>query len=242
MDKIAKINSYYEKNFKELEKLHDALSKAAKSNINADNYKILGWESRQAQYARFAAFAKNVDLNGKAVLDVGCGLGDLFHFLTSGLGLSVNYVGIDISERMIETAKSQLEILRENGLSLPAENKSTVRFLASDVFAGDFVNALDFSSVKESGGGFDWIYASGIFNLNLGNNFEFLRKAFARFMELGKNGFVCSMLNERSTDKESPYFYYDPEDTCEFAKAVGAKNVRIIDDYLENDFTIFVEK
>ena len=70
MNKIEKINSYYEKNFKELEKLHDALSKAAKSNINADNYKILGWESRQAQYARFAAFAKNVDLNGKAVLDV----------------------------------------------------------------------------------------------------------------------------------------------------------------------------
>ena len=71
MNKNAKINSYYEKNFKELEKLHDALSKAAKSNINADNYKILGWESRQAQYARFAAFAKNVDLNGKAVIDVG---------------------------------------------------------------------------------------------------------------------------------------------------------------------------
>ena len=242
MNKIAKINSYYEKNFKELEKLHDALSKAAKSNINADNYKILGWESRQAQYARFAAFAKNVDLNGKAVLDVGCGLGDLFHFLTSGLGLSVNYVGIDISERMIETAKGQLEILRENGLKLPAENKSTVRFLTADVFADDFVNALDFSALEESSAGFDWIYASGIFNLNLGNNFEFLKKAFVRFMELGKSGFVCSMLNERSSDKESPYFYYNPKQVCSFAKDAGAKSVRIIDDYLENYFTVFAEK
>lgn len=229
MNRIEKINSYYEKNFAELEKLHKVLNEATLSNVNADNYRILGWESRQAQYARFAAFAKNVDLEKSSLLDVGCGLGDLFHFLTSGLGKSVFYKGIDISEKMIETAKSQLEILRANGLKLGEGNCSTVEFAAEDLFDR---SALD-SSNK-----FDWVYASGIFNLNLGNNMEFLENAFRRFMELCKSGFSCSMLNQRSTDKEDPYFYYFPEEIKNLAMKFGAKSVEIIDDYLENDFTI----
>lgn len=226
MGRIEKINSYYEKNFAELEKLHQILNEATAGNINSDNYKILGWESRQAQYARFAAFVKNVNLEKKSILDVGCGLGDLFHFITCALNNTIFYTGIDISERMIETAKSQLEILRQNGLKLPAGNNSTVEFGKRDLFQDNF---------KDS---YNWIYASGIFNLNLGNNLEFLEKAFKQFVELGTDGFACSMLNERSTDKEEPYFYYKPEEVKLLAEKVGAKTIQIIDDYLENDFTI----
>mgnify|MGYP003549675749 FL=1 len=46
------------------------------------------------------------------------------------------------------------------------------------------------------------------------------------------------MLNVRSKDKESPYFYYSPEEVFTLAKKYGAKDVLIVDDYLENDFTI----
>ena len=230
MDRIAKINSYYEKNFAELKALHEVLNNAVRANVNADNYKILGWESRQAQYARFAAFVKNVSLDALSVLDVGCGLGDLFHFMTSGAGLSVEYTGIDISQKMIETAEEQLKVLRENGLVLPDGNKSSARFVTGDIF--------DQSSSEFAA---DWVYASGIFNLNLGNNDEFLARAFERFFELCKKGFVCSMLNVRSTDKEDTYYYYRPDDVAELAKKIGARNVRIIDDYLENDFTIIAE-
>lgn len=226
INRIDKINSYYEKNFAELEKIYDVLDKEAAKNINAQNYKILGWESRQAQYTRFAAFTKNVDLKNKSLLDVGCGLGDLFHFITSGLGISVKYVGIDISSRMIETAKKQLEILKANGLKLEPSNVSTVEFLQADLFYKNF------------NGRYDWIYASGIFNLNLGNNQEFLENAFKKFALLKKDGFACSMLNQRSQDKEEPYYYYNPSDVKNLAQSVGAKSVQIIDDYLENDFTL----
>ena len=101
---------------------------------------------------------------------------------------------------------------------------------------------ISISILMNKGYDIDTLDNAGIFNLNLGNNFEFLKKAFVRFMELGKSGFVCSMLNERSSDKESPYFYYNPKHVCSFAKDAGAKSVRIIDDYLENDFTVFAEK
>ncbi|MCR5613180.1 class I SAM-dependent methyltransferase [Treponema sp.] len=235
MDRISKINSYYEKNFQELQKLHMYLNNAVRSNVNADNYRLLGWESRQAQYARFAAFVKNVALDGTSVLDVGCGLGDLFHFMTCGIGLNVEYTGIDISKRMIAIACEQLAILRENGLRLPEGNKSTVRFVCKDVFEESEADAATTESRV------DWVYASGIFNLNLGNNDEFLRKAFLRFAGLCKKGFVCSMLNVRSTDKEDTYYYYEPSAVSALAKEYGAKNVRIVDDYLENDFTIIAE-
>ncbi len=267
MDRISKINSYYEKNFQELQKLHMYLNNAVRSNVNADNYRLLGWESRQAQYARFAAFVKNVALDGTSVLDVGCGLGDLFHFMTCGIGLNVEYTGIDISKRMIAIACEQLAILRENGLRLPEGNKSTVRFVCKDVFEESEADAATTESRAESlqapataSAGAqssqdcaesdsrakdetraDWVYASGIFNLNLGNNDEFLRKAFLRFAGLCKKGFVCSMLNVRSTDKEDTYYYYEPSAVSALAKEYGAKNVRIVDDYLENDFTIIAE-
>lgn len=230
MTRIEKINSYYEKNMAELERIHGILNNSLDKNVNADNYKILGWESRQAQYARFAAFLKNVDLEGKSLLDVGCGLGDLYHFLTTGFNKSVKYVGIDISEKMIQIAKSQLDILKKNGVVLPEGNLSTVQFVNADIFSKDEFICRDKS--------FDWLYSSGIFNLNLGNNLEFLENAFNRFSKIAKEGFCCSMLNVRSKDKESPYFYYSPEEVFTLAKKNGAKDVLIVDDYLENDFTI----
>lgn len=237
MTRIEKINSYYEKRFAELEKLHSVLNNAVKKNVNADNYKILGWESRQAQYGRFGAFVKNVELDNTSVFDVGCGLGDLYHFMTSGFDLSIDYVGIDLSQKMIDLAKSQLQILKDNGLKLSENNLSKVLFIQGDIFDKDELIKKGFASKN-----FDWVYSSGIFNLNLGNNFEFLENAFIRFLQLSKKGFACSMLNIRSKDKEDEYFYYNPSDVKNLAIKCGAKNVQIIDDYLENDFTIIASK
>ena len=44
-------------------------------------YRILDWASPQSQEARFQVLADEVPLAGKTLLDVGCGLGDLYGFL-----------------------------------------------------------------------------------------------------------------------------------------------------------------
>lgn len=239
MTRIEKINSYYSNNFEKLEKLHNVLNDAVGKNINADNYKILGWESRAAQYSRFSAFAKNtfINLDEMSLLDVGCGLADLYHFLTIGLNKNIKYVGIDISEKMILIAKSQLNILKQDKLLSSKKNKSTIELFTGDIFADDFLHQLKKSKLEK----FDYVYASGIFNLNLGNNEEFVKSAFSRFVQFCKTGFSCSMLNVRSKDQEKPYFYYDPKTVKKWAFDVGAKSVDIIDDYLENDFTIIAK-
>ncbi|HPA64879.1 MAG TPA: class I SAM-dependent methyltransferase, partial [Spirochaetota bacterium] len=46
------------------------------------NHEILDWESMEAQHSRFAVLSEYVPLSGKSLLDVGCGLADLYAFLT----------------------------------------------------------------------------------------------------------------------------------------------------------------
>ena len=44
-------------------------------------FRTLAWNSRDAQVRRYEALAQVGDLTGATVLDLGCGLGDLFAFL-----------------------------------------------------------------------------------------------------------------------------------------------------------------
>jgi len=46
-------------------------------------------------------------LEGKSVLDMGCGLGHLYEYLTSVAKKEIEYVGIDIDERVVEWAKKR---------------------------------------------------------------------------------------------------------------------------------------
>ena len=98
-----KISNYYQDNYKNV----IARTENALSIHRAENYKILGWESREAQYKRFAVLAEHINLDKKTLLDVGSGLGDLFHFLTQGLHWSVEYTGTDILPQMVLLAKTK---------------------------------------------------------------------------------------------------------------------------------------
>ncbi|RZK14046.1 MAG: class I SAM-dependent methyltransferase [Pedobacter sp.] len=44
---------------------------------------------------------------GKSVLDVGCGQGVLYHYLTENIDKTIEYFGIDISSNAVELAKKQ---------------------------------------------------------------------------------------------------------------------------------------
>ncbi|ALL01991.1 Methyltransferase domain protein [Pyrodictium delaneyi] len=52
----------------------------------------------------FASMLKGVDLRGKKVLELGCGVGRWVPFITS---YGAKYVGVDISENMIEVARKR---------------------------------------------------------------------------------------------------------------------------------------
>lgn len=198
MDKLKIIKTYYE----------DNMSKGL------PEYGILGWESEEAQKMRFDMLLSSADLNGKALLDVGCGTGNLLEYIRSR-GIQVTYTGVDILDKMIEKAK----------------NKQ----LGADFFLIDIFKDNIFKDHS-----FDVIYSSGIFNLNLGNNIEFLTNAIDLFLRLSSGTVVFNLLHEASPDREDKYFYFHPDQISEILERYSdvIEKVQYLEAYLKNDFTV----
>lgn len=199
--RIDHIKSHYEKNF----------------GSRNENHEILDWESREAQISRFSVIVEEIDVHGKSLLDVGCGLADLYAFFNE-MGFSVRYEGVDISQRMIDFSKKRFP---------------DVCFSCVDIFSGD---------KKYSDSSFDIVFSSGIFNLDLGNNMQFLECALAEFCRISSRYVVFNLLSEKSTDKENRYFYYRQRDVEKLIGNIGFSSARIVEDYLLNDLTVICEK
>ncbi len=182
---------------------------------HSDSYKILDWASPLTQRARFAVLADNVNLAGKSLLDVGCGLGDLRVFLRER-AVPVHYTGVDISEKMVQAA------LKRQGDG---------KFLYADVFGDDPFGENSF----------DVVYCSGIFNLNLGNNRQFMAGAIGRLLRLTREHLVFNLLHERAASDDPKYFYHDPAHILELMGTFPC-DVTLLDNYLPNDFTIIARK
>lgn len=198
MKKLEIIKSYYESNMAK----------------GLPEYGILGWESEDAQRTRFEILLSRVDLEGKKLLDVGCGMGNLYEYIRSK-GIDIKYTGVDILRKMIEKARAK---------RLDAE------FINVDIFKKNIFEEKSF----------DIIYASGIFNLNLGNNREFLANALDLFFRLSRETVVFNLLNIASPNKEDRYFYFHPDEVAEILAGFSELLVKteLIESYLDNDFTV----
>ena len=207
MDKLEIIKTYYEDNMAK----------------GLPEYGILGWESEEAQRLRFDMLLSSTKLEGKRLLDVGCGTGNLLEYIISK-GIKVFYTGVDILEKMIEQAK---------GKQLNAE------FYHTDLFKND-----TFKNDTFNDGSFDIIYASGIFNLNLGNNRAFLVNALELFFRLSSETVVFNLLHCASPDREDKYFYFHPNEINEILTGFSnvIERVEFVEAYLKNDFTIICKK
>jgi SAM-dependent methyltransferase len=199
VDEIEKIRAHYEHRIARRRPGHE----------------VVDWASEASQRARFAVLAANVDLEGKSLLDVGCGMGDLWGFLRQR-GIGAAYTGIDLLAKMVAAARRRYP---------------RACFACRDVFAADFV-------VRET---FDVVFCSGLFNLNLGNNEEFLPQALRRLLELSRETTVFNLLHERAAYDRVRYYHYHPQDVLEIVAPLVAE-ARVIDDYLPNDFTVICRK
>ncbi len=186
-----------------------------------ENYDILDWGDQASQHARFTVLVDNVPLAGQRVLDLGCGLGDLWAFMKQK-NIDVKYTGVDIVAPMISRA---------------SETHTDARFIAADVFAADCDAFGDTLGDKN----FDIVFCSGMLNLDLGNSHSFLRVAVARMIELSREFIVFNLLHVRAQPQYRHCVYHDPAEVqemlCEFPG-----EIRVIDDYLPNDFTVILRK
>jgi SAM-dependent methyltransferase len=183
-------------------------------------HEILDWAGAETQQARFEALLRCADVRDKSLLDVGCGLGDLVGFLAHR-GLTVRYTGVDVLEEMLDLARR----------THPKE-----RFVLADLFADPSPEAL-------AGETFDVVFCSGALNLNLDNNLEFIGRALPRLWGYAREHLIVNFLHVRLITRDPRYFHYDPADVLAAAENLnGRETTKILDDYLDNDFTLHVRR
>lgn len=181
-----------------------------------DNATRLGWENQQAQRARFSAFADALDLQGRRILDVGAGYGDLYDFLQCR-ELVCEYWATEMYQPFWRHLAARF---------------GPERILACDILGGDCPLAP---------GSVDVIYCSGPFNLLPLGTLDYLHRGFDTLADLAREAVVISLLDHRSPAREEPYAYFNP-DLLPAELARGDYDIECRSAYLPNDFTLIARR
>lgn len=184
-----------------------------------------GWRDDAAQLARFKQLAQVIDtasLANLSINDLGCGLGDFSEFLSTSGGPQLSYRGYDRLAGMVEDAQKRY-----------AES-SARRFIKID----------DIGEMDPA----DYTVASGIFNLKFTiSEHEWLYYMLHTIHVMNSKsakGFAFNALTQYS-DKEfmkEELYYADPCFLFDYCKRNFSRNVALLHDYKEYDFTIIVRK
>ena len=183
---------------------------------HGDNHATIG-QSKRSQKKRFEKIFQVGDLNGRSILDVGCGLGHFYDFLVSK-NWHGDYTGYDICSEVIQIARERH----------PDEHK---RFQLVDI-------------LKEPPEcRFDYVLANGPLNLPVpGIDNDQLAVRFLKCIyELSRVGIVMTMTSSFTRKPSNDTYYYDP---CTILKKVTnfCSNVKIDHTYLPHDFAVFCYK
>lgn len=122
---------------------------------------------RKGQRLRFEAFLAHHDLDGRSVLDLGCGVGDFFDRLRAR-ARAADYHGLDLSPEMIERARQR--------------------------FPGARFDVGDASGVTRR---YDYTVAFAIHNVKVDRGRQILEQSLARQFELAEVAAHISLLTDR---------------------------------------------
>ncbi len=151
--------------------------------------------------------------SGDSVLDVGCGFAD-FKSWIEAQGKVVDFTGIDLSPDLIRVAEQQ---------------HPDARLLCGELF--------DFAFQAAS---FDWVILSGALNEQLHDDGVYARKMIASMFVLCAKGLAFNLLDARKI-KAHDLQSLEPQLMVEYCQGLNDK-VILRDDYLPNDFTIYMPR
>lgn len=153
-----------------------------------EGWKAGHWASKESQEDNFTILTQIAPFEQKdRILDIGCGQGDLFHFLQRR-GCKATYEGIDVSSVMIDQAWKKYP---------------TGRFACVD-FLNDQFNYK-----------YDWIFASGPFNHKVDTDqYQYLDQCISKMYSLSSKGFGMLLLSKydpmQLINPTDYLFGYDP--------------------------------
>ena len=178
-------------------------------------FESLGSGSLEHQSIRFEMLKTGIK-PGDSVLDIGCGLGDFYHYLLS-CDIDVDYHGVDIVPEFIKTAEEKYP-----------QAEFQVRNILEEPFKDD---------------SFDFVVCSQVLNFKLReeDNLQHAKNMLKNMNSFSRKSVACDFLTSYVDYEEDHLFYYKPEQIFEFCKSL-TKRVNLIHSYPLFEFCIFLYK
>ena len=182
----------------------------------------LFWSNQAVQEKRFEILMDIGVKQNNTVLDIGCGFGDFAGFLKQQKK-PVHYTGIDISNDLLIEGRSQNSHLENFEL------------IEADIF--------EYNPLPRS---FDYVTLSGALNRKfMGNSGVECAKDYSlnvieQMLKISKIGIAFNLLDARHkwTAERWDLQSFHPDEISQFIQPL-TRNFKIIDGYLENDFTVY---
>jgi len=173
---------------------------------------------KSSQYKRFEILTSIAKKND-SIVDIGCGLGDMFQYLTEQK-FSGRYLGLDFVEEFIMLAKKKYS---------PRASFQQCDLLTEEVPSG-----------------YDYIILSGVFNNKMQNNHEFMLTTLEKMFSSCKKGIAFNAMSTYVDYQDDNLYYTDPLYIFDFCKKKLSRNVTLKHDYILKqgsipyEYTIFV--
>lgn len=169
------------------------------------------WGSPESQRGRYRVLMDELPLDGAAILEVGCGFGDLLALLGEAGVRPRRYLGIDLSARMVAGAR---------------ERHPGSEFAVLDILA------------EEPPFRPDVIVASGIMAVAVDGFEDYVLRTLRRFHALCTVGFGLNFLSTCTQAPDGKSRYVEPAWLLGLFQREVDWRCRLIHDYRPNDFTL----
>jgi SAM-dependent methyltransferase len=174
--------------------------------------RTVGWGSKQDQQLRFSALCRDLDFEKRRVLDVGCGLGDLVAFMDERAIRDYDYVGIDISAKLIQEAAKRF-------------GGDKRRFVVADLLDGPEL------------GEFDIVVSSGALSFRVADNLALAKQMIAKMFASSRHAVAVNFLSTYVDYQLPKNFHYEPGTMFSYARSL-TRWVRLYHDYPLYEFTL----
>lgn len=178
--------------------------------------KSLGWDKGK-QELRYHILFEEFDLEGKSILDIGCGFGDA-NKLISQRTKNYTYLGIDIVEDLINEARMQYK------------NSQNINFILEDFLKIE---------IEE----YDIVVSSGVFNFKLheDDNYIFINSFMNKAFQIAKEGFAFDFLSNKVDFQYEHTFHSSPSKILDMGYELS-RNVILKNHYMPFEFALIVFK
>jgi SAM-dependent methyltransferase len=177
-----------------------------------DRAEAVGWTSGGQSQHFECLLDIDQDLEGKKVLDYGCGKGDFYQFLKDR-NISVQYTGFDINANLISLARRKYPECR------------------FDVFD------IEKDTLSEH---FDYIFLCGVFNLKVEGLIETVQDSLKKLFHYCRTGMAFNALSAHNPEKDFQLHYLYPEEVFKFVVKNLSPFVVLNHSRIPYDFTIFI--